>query len=81
MSYFYGSEKSGTFDVPKRISLDTEPQYFKAHNTGTVPGKPGRMGSPQKLDKEEENKKSRYLLACKDSEWPNKYGFGRRSRH
>jgi len=69
MSHFYGSEKSGTSEVPKRISLDTEPELFKARKTETVPGKPGRMGSPRKLDKEEEYKKRWYLLLCKYSEW------------
>jgi len=39
------------FDVPKRISLDNEPELFKARKTGTVPGKPGRMGSLQSLTK------------------------------
>jgi len=60
-SYFYGSEKSGTFEVPKRISLDTEPEGFKARKTGTVPGKPGRMESLRKLDKGGENTKRWYL--------------------
>jgi hypothetical protein len=44
MSYFYGLEKHGTFDILNRILRDTESERFKADKTGTIPGITWRMG-------------------------------------
>ena len=39
---------SGTCDVLDRILQDTGTEIFKTHKTGTVPRKPGRMGSQRR---------------------------------
>jgi hypothetical protein len=37
-------EKQETFGVPKMKFADIGKEVLKTHNTGTVPGEPGRVG-------------------------------------
>jgi len=37
-------EKQETFGVPKLKIPDARTELLKTYNTGTVPGKPGRVG-------------------------------------
>jgi hypothetical protein len=46
MSYLYDLEIPETSVILNRILLETATNVFKPHKTGTVPGKPERMGSP-----------------------------------
>jgi hypothetical protein len=45
VSYFFDSENPRIFSIPNRIFRETGTNFFNTHKTGTVPGKPGQMGS------------------------------------
>jgi len=47
MSYFYDLDNPGTIGVLYRVSRDTRTLFCKAHETGSVPGRPVQwVGSP-----------------------------------